>query len=157
MVGVTAKAQLSGAYARAEAELSVLARRYAEIAEKPQTPDTARQLAYLRRTAERIMNKQEIRQARFMEMYGTPDPEEDGYFTAACSARGWWTCCPRSPVRKGCPRPALQASEDEAGWAPTRDRYARPGYRYGLRQTSIRPGGPGQAEWQYWSLWRRPA
>jgi len=75
-------------------------------------------------------------------------------YTTAHADLGWWTFCRRSPIRNGEPR--LVASRHEYGWEPARERTPREGYTYACRHTSTKPGGPKSAEWQYWSLWRRP-
>ena len=67
---------------------------------------------------------------------------------------GWRTNCGRSPKPKGSPPCAI---EDLTGWEPAgHDREPTEGYQYGLAHTCTRPGGPKQAEWQYWSRWKRP-
>jgi len=73
---------------------------------------------------------------------------------AALGQGGWRTNCFRSPIAKGSPPHAI---EDIGGWEPAgRDRDPHEGYEYGLAHTCTRPRGPGSAEWQYWSRWKRP-
>ena len=67
---------------------------------------------------------------------------------------GWRTNCHQSPIAKGTPPHAI---EDTTNWEPAgRDRQPCEGFEYGLAHTSTRPGGPQQAEWQYWSRWKKP-
>lgn len=73
-------------------------------------------------------------------------------FEVARNQSGWRTNCNNSPLPKGSP--SLIAEGE--GWEPAKERSPREGYEYALKHTSTRPGFRRQAEWQYWSLWRRP-
>jgi len=74
-------------------------------------------------------------------------------FASAKADRGWWTKCNQSPIRRGKPRLTTFGK----GWEQALEwKYAREGYIYACRQTSKRSGFVNKAEWQYWSLWRRP-
>jgi hypothetical protein len=89
----------------------------------------------------------------------SPKSEDEGLTRRSWDAviwhGGWRTNCFRSPLPgKGTPPHNI---EDTEGWEPAgHDREPREGYEYALAHTCTRPGGPGAAEWQYWSRWKRP-